>query len=148
MTPENRSREISRFERELAELKSSWSSFCESCCRNIPGAHAYLHDTAPLSVEAEWVMVGIDAEFYEEDFENVKTARFKDAIQGELGQRLGRDVGVKFKPIEFAPKSVAPCAESDEQPPKKGKSPREWCNEPVVQKTLAVFEGKISDLRL
>lgn len=94
------------------------------------------------------MLIGIDAEFYEEDFENVKSARFKDAIQGELRQRLGRDVGIRFKPVEFAAKKNESCSGVDERGSKEGKTPREWCEDPIVQNTLAAFEGKISDLRL
>jgi DNA polymerase III subunit gamma/tau len=137
-----------RDEAVLERLRREWFDVCEDCAHIAPAARTYLRDTYPHSLADDMLVVGVDAEFYDDQGED-ELMRFRDDLQEIVRQRLSRSLGLRFKPVVGISKKIATeCLVADADGEKSGKSPREWCQEPVVQETMQVFDGEISDLRI
>lgn len=132
----------------LKTLRRDWREICEDCAHVAPAARGYLRDTYPQAIENDMLSVGVDSEFYDEEQGNTEIMRFKDDLQSVVSQRLARDIGIKFTPVARIPKEDR-CSDPDKSGGEDGgKTPREWCQEPIVKEAMELFDGDISELRI
>lgn len=101
-----------------------------------------------MRIEGEWVIVGMDTEFYEDDVEQGDVKAIRGVLSSVIGHKLKRNVGIEFERAEETGNDVDLAQSKDELAPKSGKSPREWCQDPLVQKVVEKFDGEIKDLRI
>lgn len=130
--------------RELDALRSEWRQLCGDCAHVLPSARGYLRDTYPRKLDDEWLVVGIDSEFYEEDLESFEMSRCRDVLRNLTGERLGRDIALKFEKVEQIPAEV----HQDRDAQEGGKTPREWQEEPLVREICSRFGGRVSQMRV
>ncbi len=136
------------FDRELKSLLEDWNEICESFGHVVPACRKTLKDTRPVSLEADWLVIGVDSEFYDDDLKSIESSRSKVVLQQIIKERLNREIWIKFKQIDVLPQSPDNNSGNAGVASVSERTPREWCEEPIVQKTMDMFDGKISDLRI
>lgn len=157
---------------DLDTLRKHWGDIIDRTARIAPLVRGSLMDSGPLSVTRDRVLVGCDPGF-SEDLQSLKHNRNHAAVERVIGDFLKRKVSVEF--IESADSSlpaarpgsepetdVPSAAPEDEksaaveesagasqaEPPARKRRPvQEWARQPVVQKSLDMFDGYIMEVR-
>ena len=155
-------------ENDLRILKERWREIVERVGKVALLAKSALVDARPVSVRGETVVIGVDKEFSEEK-QGLEAPRIRKVVEHVVGGVLNRAVTVHFKlaamggseeeaaadaggardePRPAAVPSAAPRTAGAPAPkPQKGRSKREWADDPAVRKALETFEGSIVDVR-
>jgi len=153
---------------DYLRLLREWPLVIERVGRIAIRARTYLLDAAPLSVQGDKVVIGIDREFADR-LEQLQQSRNRLAVQKGVEETLRRPVEVAFELCDQLPatggaptgKSATPPAAAshrvepakpgkDEKPaaPAGGKSAvRKWMADEKVQKVLDKFNGSIQEIR-
>lgn len=151
---------------ELKTLLDHWHTIGEKTERMAVGTRSILADARPLSVTGDEVVIGFDPEFADEADNFKKVNRNKQALQHVLSKELGREVILQFRLMEEGMvhklPEPAPAARVQEAPAPavsptspvstaeksdRSRTPKEWLADPVVEKTLNLFGGRIVDVR-
>ena len=115
-------------------------------------------DTRPLEVGSDRVVIGFDPEFAEHA-ERMRLPAHQRVAQHVLSQILKRTVNVEYRAIESQGQADVPAdhtadaaeggpAANDKAGVHKGARTRQdWLKDPVVRKTLEIFNGSIVDIR-
>jgi hypothetical protein len=144
---------------DLGRLNGAWHDLVERIGKMAPLAKNYLLDSKPVEVEATSVTVGFDPEFAD-NVEKINFPRNLKAIQKVIGNFLDREVTVRFDVLDAS--TVLPSdtvyEETETADPDSGepsetpgdgatRTRQEWLKDPVVRKTLDMFNGDIADIR-
>ena len=146
-------------EAELAELMSGWHDLIDRIGKSgAPLARAALMDARPLEVSEDRVIIGFDPEFAQHA-ERMRMPAHHRATQNVLAQILKRTVNVEYRLIESQGQADVPADHTADAAAagvrgdgkagaRKGvKTRQDWLKDPVVRKTLEVFNGSIVDIR-
>ena len=140
-------------EAELAGLVAGWRDVIDRVGKSAPMARAALMDARPLEVGADRVVIGFDPEFAQHA-ERMRLPAHHRATQQVLSQMLNRTVSVEYRAIESQGQADVPAdhtadAAADGKTGERigAKTRQDWLKDPVVRKTLEVFNGSIVDIR-
>ncbi|MGI6088120.1 MAG: DNA polymerase III subunit gamma/tau [Kiritimatiellia bacterium] len=155
---------------EHQRLLREWPSIVERVGRAAIRARTYLLSAAPLSVQGDKVVIGVDREFADRQ-EQLEQPRNRTAIQKSVSEVLRRPVDVVFELCDQLPDlGIAPTGKSAPQPnaagrkvkaasaPSAGEAPQKasdagkssmhkWMADEKVQKVLDTFNGSIQEIR-
>ncbi|HBA86292.1 MAG TPA: DNA polymerase III subunit gamma/tau [Verrucomicrobia bacterium] len=151
----------------IVKLSRNWHEIVEKVGHVASLAKTYLLDAKPLRLVGNHVTIGFDPEFAASKDKINQIPRGPRAVQRAISDTLQREVTVDFMvldakstlPGDFKMQSVteSPSTEADAppaaplppEPPKTGaaKNRQEWVNNPLVRKTLEMFNGGIVDIR-
>jgi DNA polymerase-3 subunit gamma/tau len=150
---------------EITLLENHWRHVCEKVGVMAPLARAYVRDTRPVSVDAVRCDIGCDPEFGSH-IPYLQHAKCIAAFQKAIFDILGRKVTVHVRELDAQPAAGELPADipidetrhgdvaqddADRSPmPEAARSlaeKRKWAEDPAVQRTLELFNGRISDVR-
>lgn len=153
---------------EQMRLLREWHLVMERVGRIAIRARSCLLDAAPLKVQGDKVVIGIDREFADR-LEQLQQSRNRLAVQKALEETLRRPLEVEFELCDHLPavggappaKSTPPAGASRPavaEKPAKGGGPavpaaggksavRKWMADEKVQKVLDAFNGSIQEIR-
>ncbi len=138
---------------ELEALVAHWRELIDKIGALASLARGALIDARPLEVSAERVIIGFDPEFAQ-NLERMRMPNYQRAAQNVLGQFLKRTVVVDYRLIESAVRVDVPADHTVDQAGGSGgaarkgpKTRQQWQEDPVVRKTLELFNGSIVDIR-
>ncbi|MBN1270172.1 MAG: DNA polymerase III subunit gamma/tau [Kiritimatiellae bacterium] len=146
-------------EDEAEMLAQRWHEIVDRVGRAAPLAKGYLMDAKPVEVTRDLVKIGFDPEF-SGDKEKIDFPHNRKVLQKVFSEVLRRDVSVEFSVLST--KDTLPgdiklketkAGIAPEGHPLQGtrkmsiKAKQDWMQNPVVQKTLEMFNGDIVDIR-
>jgi len=142
----------------VALLTRTWHETVERVGLASPLARNYLRDAKPLRVEGDLVVIAFDPEF-SENRSKIDFPRNRVAVEKALETVLRRKVRVEFQVLdakstlpgdtkfESAAEESVEASPPPDSRPAVGKTKAEWFQNPVVRKTLEMFNGDIVDIR-
>ncbi len=138
---------------ELEALVANWRALIDKIGALASLARGALIDARPLEVTAERVTIGFDPEFAQ-NIERMRAPTYQRAAQSVVAQFLKRPVTIEYRLIESPSRVDVPADHTVDQaggggaPGRKGARTRQqWQADPVVRKTLEIFNGSIVDIR-
>jgi DNA polymerase-3 subunit gamma/tau len=149
---------------EIQSLLGRWHEIVQKVGILAPLAKNCLIDAKPVDVTPQKVRIGFDPEFAESK-EKIDFPRNIKAVQKVLSDCLERSLEVEFfvmdasstlpgdtrfaadEEREEAEPAPGPPPEKKKKPRDPARSKREWIRDPVVRKTLELFNGQIVDIR-
>lgn len=156
---------------EHQRLLREWPSIVERVGSSSIRARTCLLSAAPLSVQGDKVVIGVDREFADRR-EQLQEQRHRNAIQKRVSEVLRRPVDVVFELCDKLPDvgiaptgksapppsaagrkvkaaaSAPPAKEASQKAPATGKSSmHKWMEDEKVQKVLDTFNGSIQEIR-
>ena len=144
---------------EVERLTASWDDILDHVGRIAVLAKRCLADAKPVCIRGDVVVLGFDPEFTSSK-EKAEASRNRNAIQKVIGRSLGREIRVEFEILDDGsalPRDRSPAQRDTgdaragdvdtEDAGKPSKTREEWLHNPIVHKTLEMFNGDIVDVR-
>ena len=134
---------------KIAQLIGNWSKITDDAANADSLSKTYLHDTKPLSIENDKLIIGFDPEFSSEH------ERFKDhRLQIALSRSIHKQTGVKLK-LSFRPLDESEAKKLPTDHPVAQNVPTNMSNKldqieydhPVIKEVVEVFNARIIDIR-
>ncbi len=134
----------------IQRLSKRWHEVVERAGNVAALAKTYLKDAKPLRMVGQHVTIGFDPEFAANKDKLMSVPRGQKAVQHALSEILRQNVTVEM--IVLDAKSTLPgdikMIDGSGAPTKAApKTRQEWINNPVVKKTLEMFNGGLLDIR-
>ena len=134
---------------KIAQLIGNWPKITDDAANADSLSKNYLHDTMPLSIENDKLIIGFDPEFSSEH------ERFKDhRLQIALSRSIHKQTGVKLK-LSFRPLEESEAKKLPTDHPVAQNVPTNMSNKldqieydhPVIKEVVEVFNARIIDIR-
>ena len=134
---------------KIAQLIGNWPKITDDAANADSLSKTYLHDTTPLSIENDKLIIGFDPEFSSEH------ERFKDhRLQIALSRSIHKQTGVKLK-LSFRPLEESEAKKLPTDHPVAQNIPTNMSNKldqieydhPVIKEVVEVFNARIIDIR-
>ena len=134
---------------KIAQLIGNWPKITDDAANADSLSKTYLHDTKPLSIENDKLIIGFDPEFSSEH------ERFKDhRLQIALSRSIHKQTGVKLK-LSFRPLEESEAKKLPTDHPVAQNVPTNMSNKldqieydhPVIKEVVEVFNARIIDIR-
>ena len=134
---------------KIAQLIENWPKITDDAANADSLSKTYLHDTKPLSIENDKLIIGFDPEFSSEH------ERFKDhRLQIALSRSIHKQTGVKLK-LSFRPLEESEAKKLPTDHPVAQNIPTNMSNKldqieydhPVIKEVVEVFNARIIDIR-
>ena len=134
---------------KIAQLIGNWPKITDDAANADSLSKTYLHDTKPLSIENDKLIIGFDPEFSSEH------ERFKDhRLQIALSRSIHKQTGVKLK-LSFRPLEESEAKKLPTDHPVAQNIPTNMSNKldqieydhPVIKEVVEVFNARIIDIR-
>ena len=134
---------------KIARLIGNWPKITDDAANADSLSKTYLHDTKPLSIENDKLIIGFDPEFSSEH------ERFKDhRLQIALSRSIHKQTGVKLK-LSFKPLEESEAKKLPTDHPVAQNIPTNMSNKldqieydhPVIKEVVEVFNARIIDIR-
>ena len=134
---------------EVQALIADWSSITDTAAKADSLSKSYLHDTVPVLVENNTLVIGYDPEFASEA-ERFNEHRLQVALSRSIENKMGRKYQLHFRPLEGGDQPVLPADHPVEKPVPIALSAEldqvEY-EHPVVKEVVEIFNGRITDIR-
>jgi DNA polymerase-3 subunit gamma/tau len=155
-------------------LQELWAQLVESVGRASPFTRTYLLEAHPVSLAKNLFIIGFDPEF-EDHIGLVDNSKNHALLQTKLSELGHPNTQIKFIKAERPTNMAQPVIETKPEPPKPAPAPvatqkqaapaaaapppakekpasvafskDDFKNDPLIQKALEVFKGKIVDVR-
>lgn len=116
-----------------------------------PLAPKWLLDSKPVSLTDEELVIGFDPEF-SNSYESIRVGRNPTAVRHVMSEVLDREIGVRFELLESSETLPGDCklledGRVEENGEIRHRTRNEWLQDPLLRKTLDLFDGVISDIR-
>ena len=134
---------------KIAQLIGNWPKITDDAANADSLSKIYLHDTKPLGIENDKLIIGFDPEFSSEH------ERFKDhRLQIALSRSIHKQTGVKLK-LSFRPLEESEAKKLPTDHPVAQNIPTNMSNKldqieydhPVIKEVVEVFNARIIDIR-
>ena len=134
---------------KIAQLIGNWPKITDDAANADSLSKTYLHDTKPLGIENDKLIIGFDPEFSSEH------ERFKDhRLQIALSRSIHKQTGVKLK-LSFRPLEESEAKKLPTDHPVAQNIPTNMSNKldqieydhPVIKEVVEVFNARIIDIR-
>ncbi len=134
---------------KIAQLIGNWPKITDDAANADALSKTYLHDTKPLSIENDKLIIGFDPEFSSEH------ERFKDhRLQIALSRSIHKQTGIKLK-LSFRPLEESEAKKLPTDHPVAQNIPTNMSNKldqieydhPVIKEVVEVFNARIIDIR-
>ena len=134
---------------KIAQLIGNWPKITDDAANADSLSKNYLHDTMPLSIENDKLIIGFDPEFSSEH------ERFEDhRLQIALSRSIHKQTGVKLK-LSFRPLEESEAKKLPTDHPVAQNVPTNMSNKldqieydhPVIKEVVEVFNARIIDIR-
>ena len=134
---------------KIGQLIGNWRKITDDAANADSLSKTYLHDTKPLSIENDKLIIGFDPEFSSEH------ERFKDhRLQIALSRSIHKQTGVKLK-LSFRPLEESEAKKLPTDHPVAQNIPTNMSNKldqieydhPVIKEVVEVFNARIIDIR-
>ena len=134
---------------KIAQLIENWSKITDDATNADSLSKTYLHDTKPLNIVNDKLIIGFDPEFSSEH------ERFKDhRLQIALSRSIHKQTGVKLK-LSFRPLEESEAKKLPTDHPVAQNIPTNMSNKldqieydhPVIKEVVEVFNARIIDIR-
>ena len=134
---------------KIAQLIGNWPKITDDAANADSLSKTYLHDTKPLSIENDKLIIGFDPEFSSEH------ERFNDhRLQIALSRSIHKQTGVKLK-LSFRPLEESEAKKLPTDHPVAQNVPTNMSNKldqieydhPVIKEVVEVFNARIIDIR-
>ena len=134
---------------KIAQLIGNWPKITDDAANADSLSKTYLHDTKPLGIENDKLIIGFDPEFSSEH------ERFEDhRLQIALSRSIHKQTGVKLK-LSFRPLEESEAKKLPTDHPVAQNVPTNMSNKldqieydhPVIKEVVEVFNARIIDIR-
>lgn len=134
---------------DVQALIADWLHITDAAAKADTLSKSYLHDTVPVAIENNTLVIGYDPEFASEA-ERFNEHRLQVALSRSIEKKIGRKFQLQFRPLEEGRQQVLPTDHPIEQPVPIALSAEldqvEY-DHPVVKEVVDIFNGRITDIR-
>ena len=134
---------------EVQALVADWSHITDAAAKADSLSKSYLHDTVPVALEDQTLVIGYDPEFASE-VERFNEHRLQVALSRSIEKKTGRKYQLHFRPLQGGDQPVLPTDHPIEEPVPIALSAEldqvEY-EHPVVKEVVEIFNGRITDIR-
>jgi DNA polymerase-3 subunit gamma/tau len=134
---------------DVQALITDWPHITDAAAKADSLSKSYLHDTVPIALENNILVIGYDPEFASE-VERFKEHRLQIALSRSIEKKIGQKFQLQFRPLVGENPQVLPTDHSIEEPMPIALSAEldqvEY-EHPVVKEVVEIFNGRITDIR-
>ncbi len=134
---------------DVQALITDWPHITDAAAKADSLSKSYLHDTVPIALENNILVIGYDPEFASE-VERFKEHRLQIALSRSIEKKIGQKFQLQFRPLVGENPQVLPTDHPIEEPMPIALSAEldqvEY-EHPVVKEVVEIFNGRITDIR-
>lgn len=134
---------------DVQALITDWPHITDAAAKADSLSKSYLHDTVPIALENNILVIGYDPEFASE-VERFKEHRLQIALSRSIEKKIGQKFQLQFRPLVGENSQVLPTDHPIEEPTPIALSAEldqvEY-EHPVVKEVVEIFNGRITDIR-